>query len=86
MKKNAKGEVTEKSVATLLTKGPKSNKEIREGLGLSTASYDPRLDRELQRLRKDGKLKLLNGRWSLSTTGTCPTCGGKGWVAGTDGK
>lgn len=75
-----KGEVNEQNVASLLTKGPKSNVEMREALGLSTQNYDQRLDRELQRLRKSGKLKLLNGRWSLNTTTTCPGCNGKGWV------
>jgi len=79
--KRKDGEVTESRVASLLTKGPKSNKEMREALGLSTQTYDQRLDRELQRLRKSGKLKLLSGRWSLVTSATCPTCGGKGWVS-----
>ena len=73
-------EVTEQSVAAALKKGPKSNKEIRALLNLDTQKYDQKLDRELQRLRKAGKLKLFNGRWTLTTTAACPTCGGKGWV------
>jgi hypothetical protein len=78
---NKKSDVTEQDVASALKKGPKSNKEIRAALSLDTGKYDQRLDRELQRLRKTGKLKLLNGRWTLATTAECPTCGGKGWVS-----
>lgn len=75
-----KPEVTEEKVEGLLKKGPKSNKEMREALGLSTQHYDQRLDRALQKMRKEGKLKLLNGRWVTAHTQACPTCGGKGWV------
>jgi hypothetical protein len=78
--KKPESEVLEVAVEGLLKKGPKSNKEMREALGLSTESYDPQLDRALQRMRKEGKLKLLNGRWVVGHTTVCGTCGGKGWV------
>lgn len=72
----------EMRVSALLKNGPKSNKEMREALGLSTQRYDQRLDRALQQMRKAGKLKLLGGRWVVATTEICPTCGGRGWVWG----
>lgn len=78
--KKVEPEVLEAKVEDLLLKGPKSNKEMREALGLSTQHYDQRLDRALQRMRKEGKLKLLNGRWVVGHTKVCDKCGGKGWV------
>jgi hypothetical protein len=78
--KKPEADVLEAEVEGLLKKGPKSNKEMRAALGLSTQHYDAQLDRALQRMRKEGKLKLLNGRWVVSHTGVCGTCGGKGWV------
>jgi hypothetical protein len=73
-------EMLESNIEVLLKKGPKSNKEMREALGLSTEHYDAHLDRALQKMRKDGKLKLLNGRWVVGHTQVCDKCGGKGWV------
>jgi hypothetical protein len=70
----------EQEVLDLLKNNPKSNKEMRQALGLSTEHYDPRLDRALQRMRKEGKLKLLNSRWIVGHTQVCSTCGGKGWM------
>jgi hypothetical protein len=78
----AKGKINPAAVQRALTEGPRSNKEIRETLGLSVEKYDPRLDRKLQQLRKDGKIHLINGRWAMNTIHTCPTCQGKGWVEG----
>lgn len=72
----------ETQVSEMLKAGPKSNKEMRAALGLSTQHYDQRLDRSLQQMRKEGKLKLLNGRWVVASTDVCPTCKGKGWVKG----
>lgn len=70
----------EEKVATALKGSPKSNKEIREELGLSVERYDQRLDRTLQKMRKAGKLKLLNGRWVVASIEVCGACSGKGWV------
>jgi hypothetical protein len=68
------------SVTKALNEGPQSNRELRETLGLSIEKYDPRLDRKLQQLRKDGKIHLVGGRWALNTILTCPSCKGRGWV------
>lgn len=70
----------ETKLSLLLKNGPKSNKEMREAFGLSAQHYDQRLDRALQKMRKDGKLKLLGGRWVVASVEVCNTCGGKGWV------
>lgn len=63
-----------------LHNGPQTNRELRESLGLSAERYDPRLDRKLQQLRKDGKIHLVGGRWALNTVIQCPHCKGRGWV------
>jgi hypothetical protein len=68
------------AVTKVLNEGPRSNKELRESLGLSIEKYDPRLDRKLQQLRKEGKIHLVGGRWALNTVKACPTCKGRGWV------
>jgi hypothetical protein len=70
------------AIEKALGEGPKSNVELRKSLDLSTEKYDPRLDRELQKLRKDGKIHLVGGRWALKTIEACPTCSGKGWIKG----
>lgn len=68
------------TVAKALHEGPLSNRELREKLDLSIDKYDPRLDRKLQQLRKEGKILLVGGRWALNTVSTCPTCRGRGWI------
>lgn len=77
---SAKGKFMEGAVTEMLKDGPKSNREMRTKLGLPTQKENQTLDRTLQRLRKSGKLQLIDGRWALSTIKICPTCSGKGWV------
>lgn len=77
----AKQKVTDKTVKKALTDGPRSNKELREQLGLEKA--DPKLDRKLQEMRKAGDIKIVGNRWAVSTVEKCPKCGGKGWVGKT---
>ena len=73
--------VVEKAVEKQLKKGPQSHKELREQLGRTRA--DPALGRTLQRLRRQGKLKVVKGRWALTGGAKlCPKCKGKGWVSG----
>ncbi len=71
----------EENVTKILTNGPKTNKEIRDELKLAKAKGDPELDRTLQKLRKDGKILIVQGRWALSSVTVCPSCEGRGWVA-----
>lgn len=75
-----KGKHMQEAVEAMLAAGPKSNKEMRTRLGLPDQKHSQTLDRALQRLRKEGKLQLIDGRWSLSTCKVCPSCNGKGWV------
>lgn len=70
----------EDNVTKILTAGPKSNKELRDELKLTKAKSDPKLDRALQKLRKDGKILVVQGRWALTTVIECPSCSGRGWV------
>jgi len=67
---------SEASIERALTKGPRSNKELRTELGVE----DKTLTRTLQRLRRRGVLKVIKNRWVLSTVQICPTCEGRGWV------
>jgi len=68
----------ERSVQTALKKGPKSNRELRR----ETGTEDKKLTRTLQRLRRRGVLRVVKGRWALTSVRICPKCGGKGWVKG----
>lgn len=70
----------EEQIKDALKKGPKTNRELRGDLGIKAKSYDAKLDRMLQKMRKDGKIKAVKGRWYDTTFVTCPGCGGKGWV------
>jgi hypothetical protein len=71
----------EEAVEKQLKKGPQSHKELREKLGRTKA--DPALGRTLQRLRRQGKLVVVKGRWTLAGGAKiCTKCGGKGWVNG----
>ena len=63
-----------------LKQGPKSNKELRSELGAENKTSDPQLDRTLQSLRKQGKIKVVEGKWHLASFETCPTCKGRGWL------
>lgn len=67
-------------IREVLKEGPQSNRELREKLGLSPEKYDPRLDRKLQQLRKDGGIHIVGARWALNTVVQCPHCRGRGWV------
>lgn len=71
----------ESKLTKILKNGPKTNKELRSEFTVPGAKTDPKLDRALQKLRRDGKIKVVQGRWALSTVKTCPTCKGHGWVA-----
>jgi hypothetical protein len=77
--KKTKG-IRPKRIEKVLNGGPQTNKELRESLGLSADKYDPRLDRKLQQLRKEGKIHLVGSRWALNTVVRCPHCQGRGWV------
>lgn len=70
----------EDQIKRFLTEAPKTNRELRVALGLSPRSYDAKLDRTLQQLRKKGVIRVHNGRWVTANVKTCPTCGGKGLV------
>ena len=71
----------EKAVSKQLKKGPQTHKELRTQLG--RGRNDPALGRTLQRLRRQGKLKVVKGRWVLSNGAKlCPKCQGRGWVSG----
>ncbi len=80
--KSTSDNVVEKAVQKQLKKkGPQSHKELREQLGRTRT--DPALGRTLQRLRRQGKLKVVKGRWALiGGAKICPKCKGKGWVSG----
>jgi hypothetical protein len=70
----------EDKVKAVLKSEPKTNKELREALGLNTSYYDPKLDRMLQKMRKTGEIQVINGKWSLASFKICDKCKGKGWV------
>jgi hypothetical protein len=63
-----------------LTQKPQTNRELRATLGLGAQKFDPRLDRKLQQLRKEGKIQLVGGHWAVLTIVKCPHCDGRGWV------
>ena len=71
---------SDRDVTEALQAGPASNRELRSRLGVSEGKVDPKLDRKLQQMRKNGTLKIMGKRWALSTTEECPTCKGRGWV------
>lgn len=68
------------NIEEALKSGPLSNKGLRKQFGTEKKVADPKLDRTLQQLRKDGKIKCVDGKWRISTFETCPTCKGKGWL------
>jgi hypothetical protein len=70
--------VLEKETIKVLKSGPKSISKLKTLLpGEET---NEALARTLQRLRRQGKIKLVKGQWAVSTIEVCPQCGGKGWV------
>ena len=71
----------EEAVEKQLKKGPQSHQELRAQLGRAKA--DPALGRTQQRLRRQGKLAVVKGRWTLvGGAKLCTHCEGKGWVSG----
>lgn len=68
----------EEKITEALKKGPRTNQELRGDLGIKT--YDAKLDRILQKMRKESKIKVVKGRWMGTTTEVCKACGGCGWV------
>jgi len=67
--------VTE-SVLKALKRGPKSRREIKEELGVE----DSHLDKILRELVREGKIRASSRRWVLTSSKTCHTCGGSGWI------
>lgn len=70
----------EEKIQEILKKGPLSNRELRAELKLKGAGYDAKLDRTLQKMRKEGKIKVEKNRWFGSSLSVCSSCNGKGWV------
>lgn len=66
----------DQKIKQFLANGPRTNKEIREVLGVE----DRLLDRQLQRLRKTGAIRVVGRRWMTDSIRVCDTCGGRGWV------
>lgn len=58
---------------------PKTNQELRSDIGVQSKDHRV-LDRALQKLRKQGKIRVEGRKWYSVTTKVCPTCSGKGWV------
>lgn len=71
----------DEKILKALKNGPLSKKALKEALGIAPTDNDPVLDRNLQQLRRAGKIEVLQGRWSVKGAAEiCPTCEGKGWV------
>ena len=70
----------EEKIQEALKKGPRTNRELRSDLGLKGSGYDAKLDRALQKMRKEGKIKVDKNRWIGLSVSICSACGGKGWV------
>jgi hypothetical protein len=66
----------EKEALSALKNGPKTNRELKDQL----LSNDSVLGRTLQRLRRQGKIKVVNGRWTTAQAKICPKCQGRGFV------
>ena len=77
---STKPKTMEERILAALQGGPKSNRDLREALGLDPETYDSQMDRTLQTLRKQGGIRLVNRRWALATVKTCTKCQGRGWV------
>lgn len=64
--------------------GPLSNAQIREffeaGHPLREDPAGTRTTETLQRLKKEGKVRLEKTKWWLVSRKACPTCNGKGSV------
>lgn len=72
----------EEKIQEALKKGPRTNRELRADLGIKggKGGYDAKLDRTLQKMRKEGKIKVDKSRWIGLSVSICSTCDGKGWV------
>jgi hypothetical protein len=64
----------------LLLAGPMSKHQLAEKLGVETATQEYKLDRCLQKLKKDGAIHLVGERWALLQVKVCPACEGRGWI------
>jgi hypothetical protein len=72
----------EELVKALLLEGPKTKKELKEKLEKmeGKGSVTEHLTVTLQKLKKQGKIKILEDRWVLSGIDVCPCCKGQGWI------
>lgn len=70
----------EDKIKDALKTKPLTNKELRSALGLKVSSYDSKLDRTLQKMRKGGSIRAVNGRWQDASIKICDHCGGVGWT------
>lgn len=68
----------EKAALKALKSGPKAISKLKALL--PEEETNKALARTLQRLRRQGKIKLVKGQWAVETIEVCPQCGGKGWV------
>jgi hypothetical protein len=62
-----------------LATSPKTNQELRSDIGIQAKEHRI-LDRALQKLRKQGKIRVEGRRWFATTTQVCSNCEGRGWV------
>jgi hypothetical protein len=74
----------ETKIKEALKQGPLSNRKLRSDLGLkpkTKKSGDTKLDRTLQKMKRDGKIVVEGGRWVDNSVHICSACDGKGWVS-----
>jgi len=70
----------EDRVRQALKGGPKTNAQLRLDLA-GHYGNDRTFDRTLQRLRKQGTIKVIDRRrWVLVGVRVCTECDGKGWI------
>ena len=69
-------------ITTSLSRGPLNFREIQVAVATSTGEplADRVLDRALQKLRKNGKIRVDGRRWVAESVKVCPDCEGKGWI------
>lgn len=77
-KKAAEDTELEKQTIKALKSGPKTISKLKALV--SETETNEALARTLQRLRRQGKIKLVKGQWAVETIEVCTQCGGKGWV------
>lgn len=75
-----KKDITDKVHHTVANGDPKTSREIRDDLSLGPEDTDL-LDRTLQRLKKEGKIRVMDRRrWASGDVHVCSGCEGRGWV------